>query len=102
MRILSWNGAEHWGWRPDDGVDRTLVEVDDDGRIHREIGLDAGGEVVYIAPAVGGTHPYGTFDLQVLAVGALPGEDEFPRAEFEALWLASAERFGARQNRTVT
>jgi hypothetical protein len=102
VRILEQRSIHHRGWRPDDGVERTLLDVDDGGHIHREIGVDATGQVVYIAPALRGPYPHGAFDLLQFAAGTNPEEDEFPRAEFEALWQAGVERFGARPGTRVS
>jgi hypothetical protein len=102
MRILEQLSMYDWGPRPDNGVERTLLEVDDEGHIHREIGVDAEGHVVYIAPAESGMYPSGTFDLLTFAPGTNPSTDEFPRAEFEALWQEGAARFGVREGRTVS
>lgn len=95
MPIVEWSSLHDRGWRPADGVERTLLDVED-GRIRREIGLGASGEVMYIAPAERGPYPYGQFDLQTLGAGTDPEQDEFPRDAFEALWRAGAARFGAR------
>jgi hypothetical protein len=102
MRILEWLSMYDRGPRPDSGVERTLLEVDDEGHIHREIGVDAEGQVVYIAPALSGLYPYGAFDLLTFAPGTNPSADEFPRAEFESLWQQGAARFGVRDGRTVS
>jgi hypothetical protein len=102
VRIVEQLSRYHRGWRPDDGVERTLLEVDDGGHIHREIGVTAAGKVVYIAPALRGLYPYGAFDLLQFGAGTNPEEDEFPRAEFEALWQAGVERFGARPGTRVS
>jgi hypothetical protein len=102
VKILAQLSTYHRGWRPDDGVERTLLEVDDGGHIHREIGVDAAGKVVYIAPSLRGPYRYGTFDLQQFAAGTNPEGDEFPRAEFEALWRAGVELFGERPGARVS
>jgi hypothetical protein len=94
MRIVVWAGG---------GVgSQTLLEVDDDGRIHRELGLGVDGRVLYIAPALRGEYRYGVFDLQCFAAGTLPSDDEFPRADFERLWDDGARVFGARDGWTVS
>lgn len=101
MKILEQRSMYQRGWRPDDGVERTLLEVDDGGHIHREFGVDAAGKVVYIAPALRGPYPHGMFNLLEFGAGTNPEADEFPRWEFEALWQAAVEHFGTRPGMRV-
>jgi hypothetical protein len=41
VKLLEQLSIHHRGWRPDDGVERTLLEADDGGQVHREIGVGA-------------------------------------------------------------
>jgi hypothetical protein len=101
VRILLWS-EEEIGGRRVEGIDRVLTEVDDEGRILREIGLDTEGRVLHIAPALRGKWRYGIFDLQIIDVATLPPRDAVPREQFEALWAAGAREFGVRPGRTVS
>jgi hypothetical protein len=101
MRIVSWTSGECLGSEHSE-IARTLTEVDDHGKILREIGLDGDGRLLYIAPALRGKYRYGTFDLQRIDVASLPSEDAIPRDDFEALWSTGSKLFGARQGWTVS
>jgi hypothetical protein len=99
VRILSWLEDDP---TPIPGLARILTEIDDAGRILREVGVDAAGRVLHIAPALRGPYRYGVFDLQTVDVRSMPAQDAVPRHEFEALWAAGASEFGVRKGWTVS
>ena len=71
---------------PTSGCKTLLVEVDDDGNVLRELGLDAGGIVIHRMPSH--AHRYG--DHGFWDVQRMPPDLGAPMApaDFEAAWLA--------------
>jgi hypothetical protein len=66
-----------------------LVEVDDEGRVLREIGLTAAGEQVHRMPSRAfRSGAYGFWDNQPMPLDI---GTPLSQAEFEAAWVAGAE-----------
>lgn len=87
MHYLSWTEHDIEGLTTL-GVARLLTEIDDHGRVLREIGLDAEGSVVHRAPSLDGNR--GLFDNQLVSVGDL--RSQLSREEFEMAWRTKSER----------
>ncbi len=84
MRYLKWTQREIEGLKGREGMVEILTEVDEEGRVLREIGLDEQGRVVHQAPS--DSCPYGMFDGQVVDV---PGcGNDIPPELFGSLWRA--------------
>jgi hypothetical protein len=68
---------------------RRLVdtEIDESGRVSREVGVDGDGSVVYRAPST--SDRYGLFDNQVIEI-VEPRNEITPEA-FEQLWQSASE-----------
>lgn len=85
MRYVSWNDTSIGNFPS--GIARILTEVDERGRVLRELGLDATGSVIYRAPStIGGRLHRGYFDGSLIKV--LSHLDDCTRDEFEAIWSA--------------
>ncbi len=69
--------AEAWS------LSRILTEVDEGGAVIRELGFDAGGNLVHRYPGQPTRAKYGVFDLAIIA--PLEGTEMEP-AEFDRLW----------------
>jgi len=74
---------------PSEGVEILLVELDVEGTVTREVGLDAGGTPIHRMPSVAHRRgDYGFWDLQPmpLALG-----EPMSQADFEAAWAAGID-----------
>ena len=63
-------------------VSTILTEVDSDGIVLREIGLDEKGEIVYFSPSK--KNNYGLFDNQIVEYD--PHKKDIGKEEFEIRW----------------
>jgi hypothetical protein len=84
-RIFLWTEADISGLRKTWGIERLLTEVAEEGRVIREIGFDAEGNVVHRYPGVPTKAEYRVLDLTKIA--PLDGAD-MDAEEFERLWSA--------------
>jgi hypothetical protein len=65
MRYLRWDDRDAEGLSAVDGIVSLYTEVDGEGRVRREVGVNHDGKVVHRFPST--QHPHGTyglFDLQ--------------------------------------
>ena len=84
-RILIWTEADVNGLRDKFGLEQLLTEVDNDGTVVREIGLDAGGRVVHRHPGAPTLAKYGVFDLPKVSPSH---RADMAIADLERLWSA--------------
>ena len=68
------------------GWSRMVTEIDQNGRVLREVGLDDEGRVVHRAPSAADSH--GLFDLMPIDAGP---DSDATAEEFEAWWQAALE-----------
>ncbi len=64
-------------------IDRLITEIDDTGKVLREIGLNSQGHIVHKAPS--DYDNYGLFDLQKVETRGL--SSTVAHTEFERLWV---------------
>lgn len=81
MTYLRWMIDKDIAGRLPDGIVELYTEVDDAGRVSREVGLDDRGNVVHRAPS--SRHPYGLFDNQMIQSD---GHGDITHEAFERLW----------------
>ena len=87
MNYLRWTvGKEITGRLSNRRLVDLYTEIDDSGRVSREVGVDGDGSVVYRAPST--YDPYGLFDNQVIEM-VEPHNDITPEA-FEQLWQSTS------------
>jgi hypothetical protein len=67
----------------------VFAEIGVDGWVHREVGLDESGRVVYKFPNPDFPHFRGLCDLATFQVG--DGQDALDEATFEELWLTPSD-----------
>lgn len=82
-RILIWTEHEITGLRETWGLSRILTEVDSEGKVTREIGLNEVGDVIHRHPGEPSRAAHGVFDLAKIALSDGLNLDA---AEFERLW----------------
>jgi hypothetical protein len=90
MWYRKWDENDVEGLGKTSGMVIMYTEIDEDGRVRREIGFDKAGRVVHKCPADGFRHgTYGLFDLQIVerAEEADSSSDVITEAEFERFWL---------------
>lgn len=86
MCIVRWNlkdipDLERYGFV------EMLTELDADGVVLREMGLNSLGEVVHKAPMKGSSYPHGFFfDGATVDMTSLSSDEYFSRKKFEAMW----------------
>jgi hypothetical protein len=61
---------------------KLLTEIDQDGKVMREIGLNDKNEIMHKAPSE--KDNYGLFDLQIIEVKNL--KNDFTKEYFDSLW----------------
>jgi len=83
-RILVWTEAELAGLREAWGLSRIITEVDERGRVTRELGFDAEGNLIHRCPGEPTvTDDYGVFDLARIAPS---DRADLEPKEFDRLW----------------
>ena len=90
-------------WTSDDlsgiedlGIQQVWTEIDEDGRVLREIGLGESGELAYVAPSDHSKHGRGLFDNQIVSLRAGRGDDPSLKKRFESLWVSDGPRSSSR------
>jgi hypothetical protein len=87
MKYIRWTiGKEITGRFPNRRLVDLITEVDDSGRVSREVGIDDGGDVVHRAPSP--DDPYGLFDNQVIE--PVDRENDIAPDAFERLWRSGS------------
>lgn len=84
-RFLIWTERELGGLKDGWGLSRIFTEIDAQGAVIREIGLNEVGEVVHRHPGLPSRAEYGVFDSA--KIGAADSDDVGSQ-EFDRLWLA--------------
>jgi hypothetical protein len=84
-RILEWTEADLEGLGDSWGLTRVLTEVDDNGRVTRELGFDSQGNLVHRYPGEPTRAEYGVFDLAKIGPS---NRADMDAEEFERLWSA--------------
>lgn len=79
---IKWTEHEIEGLGNSSSLSLLITEVDGEGRVLREIGLNNAGQVVHKAPS--NNDRYGMFDNQIIAPSSL--ESNFDEEVFEELW----------------
>ena len=69
-----------------------LTEIDSDGEVRREIGLDENLNVVHRSPTE--AEPYGLFDNQLIEIAG--PRNDLTKEEFEKLWRSGRHLSSAR------
>jgi len=89
MWYRKWDENDVNGLGKTSGMVIMYTEIDEEGRVRREIGFNDAGEVVHKCPSDGYRYgTYGLFDLSKVerAEKADSPSDVITRAEFEQLW----------------
>ncbi len=91
MHYFRWTSQEIKNLEEGTGIFVLLTEVDPDGKVIREVGLDAQGNVVHKCPSTSFRHgTYGLFDL--LPVDISGWRDRITEADFQKYWHASTDK----------
>lgn len=85
MKYLVWT-EKHIEGLEEMGIVRLYTEVDDEGEVHREIGIDADGRICHRSPVPGNI--YGLFDNVTIEAH---GELDISHQAFEELWRRDRE-----------
>ena len=86
MLYVKWGEHNIKGLESKDGISILYTEIDDEGTVSREIGLDSNGDVVHKAPT--DRDKYGIFDIQKVDVSRYT--NGIDPAEFDKLWNSSS------------
>jgi hypothetical protein len=82
MIYLKWDSSTFLGLEKVEGMQAMYTEVDDNGVVRREVGLDRAGRVVHRFPSAGRLGERGLFDL----VPVTAGKANMNEREFSAIW----------------
>ena len=83
MYYLKWTQRDIENLSTSTGMEVLLTEVDSEGRVVREIGLNERQKLVHQSPTP--SNPYGLFDNQVIEMANL--RNDLTKEEFESLWI---------------
>ena len=80
-----------WGQSELIGIERldifsVLTEIDREGNVAREVGLDSSGQVMYRAPSSEGALRRGLFDVVRVDIESAKSRDLIAQNEFDRLW----------------
>ncbi len=85
MHYCKWNEQELKGLKSINDMVILYAEIDSDGKVRREIGLNQSGKVVHKFPSVSRQHgTYGLFDNQIVQLSIR--DSGITKDEFEKLW----------------
>ena len=84
-RVLTWSEDEISGLSDTWGLARILTEVDAEGTVLREIGFDAGGNIVHRHPGSPSKASRGVFEGAVVEASAT---SDLNPTEFDRCWVA--------------
>ena len=79
-------------WELGKSISAHLIEIDDEGKVHRIINLDRDGNLIDAAPTK--SNRYGSIDHPPLSISSDWSGNEIKKDEFERLWENAIKNFG--------
>ncbi len=85
MFYCKWNESNICGLNHNFGISILFTEIDDEGSVKREVGIDESNNVVHMFPSASfSSGVYGIFDNEKVDISSL--RSDISKDDFERLW----------------